>query len=257
MKHVVVAFGALVSSFAFACGSTPVGDPGNPVPTVTQDCSASDKNPYGVCYPTTDIGTGVRSGQSASAIPGQHINNFAFTGYSAANAADVLTTGSTKTVHLGDYFDPQGKLGASGSGIKIIHLVVSAVWCGPCNQETDFVTGANYTGANTAGAAWAKELEPQGVVFVQALDDGAVVGVGATITDLNGWIGHHQNDITTFVDPNNSNLGVFFDAAAIPFNMNIDARTMEILSAEVGFDTNGDTAIKQWVSWVDAHPVSQ
>jgi hypothetical protein len=46
------------------------------------------------------------------------------------------------------------------------------------------------------------------------------------------------------LDPGNQNLGVFFDAAAIPFNANIDARTMEILSTDVGFDEQLDQTIK-------------
>jgi hypothetical protein len=258
MKHVGVVLGGLVSSLTvFACGSSPLPDPGVNPPTQSTDCSTSDKNPYGACYPTTDIGTGVRTGQGASAVAGSRIANFAFTGYAAADSSSVLATTATKTVHLGDYFDPQQKLGAGGTGIKIIQLVVSAVWCGPCNEETDFVSGANYTGANTAGASWAKELESQGVVFVQALDDGAVVGVGATLTDLNGWINHHQNDFTTMLDPGNQNLGVFFDAAAIPFNATIDARSMEILEAGVGFDTNEDTTLKNWVTWVGKNAAKQ
>ncbi len=245
MKHVVIAFGGLVSSFFFACSSAPNPDPGVTGPTITQDCSAADQNGYGVCYPTQDIGTGARSG----AVFGSRIANFAFTGYKATNENVLGQPTSTQTIHLGDYFDPQQK-GVpgiiDGVPIKLIHLTVAAVWCGPCNEETDFITGANYTGANTGGASFAKELAPLGVVFVQAIDDGPVVGIGATLSDLNGWIAssRHNSDITTMVDPNNSNLGVFFDAAAVPFNANIDASTMEILQTEVGFDTQMDQTIK-------------
>ncbi len=256
MKHVVIAFGGLVSSFFFACSSAPAPDPGITGPTVNTSCDATQMNGYGVCYPSSDIGTGARSSLTANATPGNRISNFAFTGYPNASPAAQLTTldqngqppSGTKTIHLGDYFDPQGKgvpgiIG--GVPIKLIHLTVAAVWCGPCNEETDFIAGANFTGANTANASFAQELAPLGVVFVQAVDDGPVVGTGATINDLNGWINHHANDFTTMVDPGNQNLGVFFDAAAVPFNANIDARSMEILSTEVGFDTNLDNTIKE------------
>jgi hypothetical protein len=256
MKHVViVAFGGLVASVV-ACSSAPPPDPGVNGPTITQNCSPTDLNGYQVCYPNQDIGTTARSGQ----VAGNRISNFAFTGYQATDTT-MLATSSTKTVHLGDFYDPQQKgvpgiIG--GVPIKIIHLVVSAVWCNPCNQETDFVTGANFTGANTGGASFATELAPLGVVFVQALDDGPSVGTGATITDLNTWITNHKNNITTFLDPGNANLGVFFDAAAIPFNMNIDARSMEILSADVGFDTGLDSTIKsKWIPWINANPAKQ
>ena len=80
-------------------------------------------------------------------------------------------------------------------------------------------------------------------------------GVGATLNDLNNWVNHHQNDFPTMVDPGVQNLGVFFDGAAVPFNMNIDARSMEILSTELGFDINMNNTIKnQVLPWIDSHP---
>jgi hypothetical protein len=247
MKRLVL-WAATVSPLLFACSSAPPPDPGITAPSQTTDCSASDKNGYGVCYPTADIGTSARSNMGANGTPGNRIQNYAFTGYPATDTNQIDITAGTKTVHLGDYYDPQGKgvpgiIG--GVPIKVIHLTVAGVWCGPCNEETDFISGANFTGANTSGASFATELAPLGVVFVQALDDGPVTGVGATISDLNSWISQkHHNDFTSTVDPGNANLGVFFDAAAIPFNMNIDARSMEILTSEVGFDTAMDNTIK-------------
>ena len=251
MKHVVVAFGGLVSSFFFACSSAPPQDPGLPAPTQTTSCDASQMNGYGVCYPTSDIGTGARSTLTTSGVPGNRIADFAFTGYPATDVTTLVQNGqppaSTKTIHLGDYYDPQQKgvpgiIG--GVPIKLIHLTVAAVWCGPCNEETDFIAGSNYTGANTGNASFAAELAPLGVVFVQAINDGPVAGTGATLSDLSSWITHHNNDFTTMVDPGSQNLGVFFDAAAVPFNANIDARSMEILETEVGFDTTLDQTIK-------------
>ena len=59
-------------------------------------------------------------------------------------------------------------------------------------------------------------------------------GTGATITDLNNWVTHHQSDFPSMLDPGVQNLGIFFAGAAVPFNMNIDARSMEILSSELG-----------------------
>ncbi len=249
MKHAAVALGVLSSSILFACGANVPPDPGQQAPTVTSSCSDADKNPFGDCYPTSDIGTGARTNFSVNGTAGQRIANFAFTGY-AGSDLNVLSPGTPTTVHLANYYNPNGLAIPNvigGTPVKLIHLTVAAVWCGPCNEETDFISGANWTGANTGGSAFAKELAPLGVVFVQALSDGPVVGTGATMNDLNSWIQHHQNDFTSMVDPGVQNLGVFFDAAAVPFNMNIDARTMEILSSEVGFDTSMDLTIKNSV----------
>ena len=56
-------------------------------------------------------------------------------------------TGTTTTFHLGDYYDAdgQGVQGVIGGvPIKVIHLTVAALWRAP-NEETDFISGANYT----------------------------------------------------------------------------------------------------------------
>jgi hypothetical protein len=259
MKQAVLGLGVVSSSIIFgACSSAPLPDPGTKGPTVQTQCSAADQNPSGTCYPIDDIGTGARSSFSSNGTPGQRIANFAFTGYPTADTT-LLTPGTPSTIHLANFYNPDGKSATfAGTQIKLIHLTVAAVWCGPCNEETDFISGGNWTGANTGGASFAKELAPDGVVFVQAISDGATPGIGATINDLNNWINHHQSDFPEMVDPGVQNLGVFFDGAAVPFNMNIDARSMEILSTELGFDTNMNNTIKnQVLPWIDSHPAKQ
>ena len=243
-----------------ACSASVPPDPGTPGPTVQTQCADTDQNVFGVCYPTDDIGTGSRSNFGANGASGQRIANFAFTGYLASDTS-LVAPGSPEAIHLAHFYNPT--LAAipnaiGGVPVKLIHLTVAAVWCGPCNEETDFISGGNWTGANTNGASFAKELAPLGVVFIQALSDGPVFGTGATLTDLAGWIGRHQSDFTEMLDPNVQNLGVFFDSASVPFNMNIDARSMEILSSETGFETTMNETIKnQVLPWIDSHPAKQ
>ena len=43
-----------------------------------------------------------------------------------------------------------------------------------------------------------------------------------------------QAPYTHFLDPGNHNFGPFYDAAALPWNATLDARTMEIIDSEVG-----------------------
>jgi hypothetical protein len=258
MKQAVVGLGLLSTSLFFAaCSSAPPPDPGPTGPTVQTQCSDADKTGSGVCYPTQDIGTGARSSFTANGTAGQRIANFAFTGYPVTDTK-LVTPGTPTTIHLANFYNPDGKATIAGTPIKLIHLTVAAVWCGPCNEETDFISGGNWTGQNTSGASFATELAPLGVVFVQALSDGPVVGTGANLNDLNSWVNHHANDFTSMLDPGVQNLGVFFDAAAVPFNMNIDPRSMEILSSEVGFDTAMDTTIKnQILPFIDKNIIKQ
>ncbi|MGH7281057.1 MAG: hypothetical protein ACRELY_06005 [Polyangiaceae bacterium] len=230
-----------VSFVLMACSSSTSQDSGLQGPGNTQ--ATADTNPYGVAYPTANIGYLARRGQ----IAGNVIQNYKFQGYMGATdgSAQTPTSGSLSNVALADFFDPQGKLGPNGVGIKIIHLSVAAVWCGPCNDETDQTSSV------------AASLTQQGVVFVQALDDGAEVGTPATQTDLNNWITKHKSNFTEMLDPGLKNLGQFFDAAAVPFNANIDARSMEILSAGVGEPQPSVQAdVTHWLTWVGQNAAS-
>jgi len=207
-----------------------------------QSQAVSAENPYGVAYPTQNLGYLARRGS----VPGNIIEDYKFLGHqAAADSGSVLDpTKPLTTVSLADYFDPQQKLGPAGTGIKVIHLSVAAYWCVPCNNETDDTV------------AVAASLTAKGVVFIQALDDGPSEGTPATTTDLTNWITKHKSNFTEMLDPGLANLGQFFDAAAVPFNANIDARTMEILSAGVGEPASVTNDVTNWVNWVNANPIA-
>jgi hypothetical protein len=170
-----------------------------------------DTNPDGIAYPSpaTGYGRNFRSGST----PGSIIANYKFSGYLNAVAAPEL-----QTIGLADFYDPCGKR------YKVIHLTVAARWCEPCNEETDAIEAAK------------SQLDAEGVVVVQALEDGTVQGTGATKTDLDDWIAQHHTTFTEVLDPDpNPQLGVFFSQASIPWNGDIDPRTMEILDSSPGW----------------------
>ncbi len=225
---------AVLSAAAIACSSTPAQDSGLAGPAATTDQTA--KNPYGVAYPTTNPGYQARKGN----IAGNTIRNYKFQGYKHLDTASPTDMSKgLADVSLADYFDPEMR------NFKVIHLSVAAVWCGPCNDETD----------ETAKVANA--LSAQKVVFVQALDDSGVQGHPADKTDLDAWIIKHKSNFTELLDPGLTNFGQFFDAAAVPWNANVDARTMEILSSGVGEPPDMTADVTTWTTWVDAHPLAK
>jgi hypothetical protein len=232
LAAVVLTSLAVASLSAVGCSSS-AKDPGLAANTGTQ---AADNNPYGVAYPTQNLGTQQRRGTA----PGSVMKNYRFVGYPHHEPGSVVPTGGElQNVQLADFFDPEMRK------FKVIHISVAAVWCGPCNEETDETVPL------------AEELLAKGIVFVQALSDGPVDGRGATKKDLDGWILKHKANFTELLDPDLKNFGVFFNAAAVPWNANIDARTMEILSAGVGAPqkgVKGDT--EQWLTWVESNPPS-
>ena len=189
---------------------TPTAAGTNPTPT------AAGTNPDGIPYPSPATGYG-RSTRSGS-TPGSIIANFKFSGYPNAVVSPQL-----QPIAMADYYDP------CGQRYKLIHLTVGALWCPPCNQETDAIEAAK------------QQLDSEGVVVLQALEDGNSQNVGATQTDLNNWIAKHHTTFTEMLDPDpNPQLGIFFMQASIPWNGDIDPRTMEILDSSPGW--TGDIA---------------
>jgi hypothetical protein len=203
----LAAFGA---GALIACGGG--GGPSGPAPVVTAGAAL---NPDGFQYPSGPYGRSPRSGVT----PGSLIQNFKFLGYLNGNRANGLTT-----ISLADYYDPCSKR------YSLLRLSAAAVWCGPCNVETDAIVADVAT------------LQMQRVVVIQALDDGPTQNVGATQADLDFWVGKHKSNFTEMLDPGLANLGSFFVASAIPWNCDIDPRTMEMLQSATGYggDLNGD-----------------
>lgn len=190
-----------------------------------------DTNPDGVAYPTPASGYG-RSPRSGS-TPGSVMQNFKFFGYPGGDVSKGL-----QTVALADFYDPCNKRA------KLLHITVAAVWCQPCNQETDAIVAAKKSG----------DLASKGVVVLQALDDGPVQNQPATNTDLVHWIGSHQSNFTTVLDPGLANFAGFFDAAAVPWNADLDVRTMEIIDASVGWAGDVDTELQPALAALPANP---
>jgi hypothetical protein len=194
-----------------ACALVSIGC-GSSDPAVASAVAAGghDANPDGVPYPAPSGGYGrtARSGGTAGSV----IANFKFKGYPNGALSNGLTT-----ISLADYYDPCSKR------YKMIHLTVSAVWCQPCSQETDALVAAS------------SMLSKEGIVVLQALDEGATAGTPATQSDLQYWIADHKSDFTEMIDPGLQNLSGFFNAASVPWNADLDPRTMEILDSTQGW----------------------
>jgi hypothetical protein len=186
-------------------------------------------NPDGVPYPSPAGGYG-RTARSGT-TPGSVIQNFHFQGYLNGDATQPLTT-----ISLADYYDPCNKT------YKLLHLSVAGVWCVPCDAETTAVVAAK------------SDLDAERVVFLQALDDGPTEGVPATVSDLNHWIQVHDSNFTEMLDPGLANLAGFFPAASVPWNCDIDPRTMEIIDASEGWPGDVDTEIAPGLSGLPAMP---
>jgi hypothetical protein len=219
-----IALVALAS--VFACSSQSPSE----APTSPGDAAvlaAATTNPDGVPYPS---GAGGHNARAAS-TPGSVIQNFAFQGYPDADKSKGL-----QTISLADYYDPCGKR------LKLLHLTVAGAWCVPCGDETDTLVASK------------AQLASERVTVIQVLGDGPTEGVTATVTDLDNWISKHGSNFTEMLDPNLANLGTFFNAANVPWNCDIDPRTMEIIHESTGWPGNLDTELQPSLSALPATP---
>jgi hypothetical protein len=177
---------------------------------VTTPLTGHTTNPDGIPYPDPVTGYG-RSSRSGT-TPGSVMPNYRFLGYPNSD-----TTMGLQTVAFADFYDPCMKR------YKLLHVTVAAVWCVPCNEET------------TALVAGAAALTAKGAVVLQVLDDGPIMGTPATKADLDYWITLHGTMFTEALDPMLTNLGSLVDAATVPWNCDLDPRTMEILDQSSGW----------------------
>jgi hypothetical protein len=187
-------------------------------------------NPDGIPYPDPNGGYGhmPRSGST----PGSVIANLHFLGYVNGDVSKGL-----QNISLADYYDPCQKR------LKLLHLSVAGVWCGPCNQETQALVSAE------------SYLQQNEIVVLQALSDGAMEGVGATQSDLTYWANHYKMTFTVMLDPGPTQFGGFFNAAAIPWNADVDPRTMELVDAATGWAGDVMTEFSTGLAAVAAKPL--
>jgi hypothetical protein len=198
----------------FVACSSPSPSPGLGAPT-TQNvpCAPRDLNPYGVCYPTSDLGLDA----------GQVLPNGCFAGPNVSFC-------------LAQLYDPQQRFAA-----RLIHIAFVAKWVGVSMEEVDFIAGTDLTGANVSRVSWATELPD--VVFVDVVMD-ASPPASSVVADLQAWMSANGNVLTV----SNDTLGVFFNSTSVPTNVDIDPKTMHILDSTLGFDTNLDQTLKKLVA---------
>jgi hypothetical protein len=208
-----------------------------------------DTNPYCEPYPTANIGTASRGGST----PGQVIKNFRFWGYSnTRQGSPTVDTGAPVTISLADFYDPQNRK------FKLLHLSAVGSWCGPAALETVALVGA------------AEALGAEGVVILQDLGEGPTPGDAATLGNLRSWMKPFMEgtvdgfsvgsrgpiDFNIVLDPQFAELGAFV-GAAIPWEADIDVRTMEILYQNVGENPNTQASIEGFLKWVETNPPSK
>lgn len=191
--------------------------------------SAPDTNPYGVPYPTDNLGTNARQGKT----PGNKIPNYKFMGYPDGDMSKGL-----QPVSLANFYDPEARK------FKLLHISASGTWCVYCREEVETV------------APMKAKLDQRKVAWLISFAEGASPGTPATKEDFDKWLKNFTPPYTHVWDPGNKNFGPFYDAAALPWNANLNAKTMEILESGVGaqgYQTEAEVlkTVDNWLTQID------
>jgi len=168
---------------------------------------------------------------------GSVIENLEFLGWHDPVAAGY-DPANFEVVRLSDFYDP------SGQQRKIIVLNASAVWCSVCRAEyrhmKDMDIHATY--------------EAKGAQLLGALFEDASGGP-ATPADLTVWGSTPAFSVAfpMVLDPG-FKLGAYFTSDSTPLNLIIDARTMQIIDATMGYDPSASSTYWQQVDALLAAP---
>lgn len=178
--------------------------------------------------PTPSFPTGTGQHQRGSAAvqyaPGPYgmgtnsiIPNLDFAGFPNAMA----DTEGLKVIQLADFYNPTGTdvfpegspYGAGEPKPKALLLVVSSVWCGPCNEEADLILPGKYA-----------KYQPIGGEFLTLLADGPNQGVPAEPKNLYLWDKKYQVNYPSAIDPGTKVL-----VDGYPTNFIIRTKDMRII----------------------------
>ncbi len=223
------------SSSGGSTGTTGGNGSGSQDPGVTGSGQGEDlstaANPYGVAYPTKGFGVTARNG---GRNPGSVLKNFRFLGYPGGDKSNGL-----QPINMANFFDPEMRQ------YKVIVFAATGNWCTYCRKETSEVVKEK------------DALAAAKIAFIQGVVEGASAGKAATQTDFDKWVADFDVNFNVFVDDGKRNMGPFFPSGGLPFNLVIDARSMELLQSINGYSSSGTLAMAQtFTAWVDSHPAS-
>jgi hypothetical protein len=205
---------------ALAClvGSGCYEVPGTADPGVLPSEAPPPDDTIDLTYPAGPYGVSV----------GSVLTNYEFVGFPSPEVDTTLVP-----MRLGDFYNPTGDgvypegspYGAGKPMPKAIVVVVSAVWCAPCNYEADQILPGKLV-----------EYEPKGADFFMQLIDGPNPGTPATETHLAKWTNKYDVDYPATLDPSYQ-LQALLTGTSFPASLIIDTRTMTLrLARTAGVD---------------------
>ncbi|MBL8714410.1 MAG: redoxin domain-containing protein [Myxococcales bacterium] len=194
-------------------GAPPPPSDGGGAPPPPSDSGAADTAPPpDTAPPSTTYPSGPYGSSVGSTFP-----NLSFNGYRDG-------TGSWVPVTMADYYDPTGARGITG-----VLIIVSASWCGPCQEEAKALPKI-YPGYKARGAR-----------FLGGLIEDSYRNP-ATQKNVDSWIKAFSTNYDMVADGKSSLLPP--GSVGIPYSIVVDPRTMKVSKTWSGADPSA-TSIPQ------------
>ncbi len=192
------------------------------VPPATEAPSGDEPIDPGQDFAAIEYPEGPYGNREGAIIP-----NLQFLGWREPAAA-AYDPAEFETVRLSDFYNPDGRRGNT----KVLLLNASAIWCSVCRSEMrHFQQNDLYRQYKERG------LEIVGILFEDNNYN------PAKPEDLVAWGSPRNFDIQfpLVLDPG-FKIGAFFISDATPLNLLVDAETMQIIDATMGYDPSADSS---------------
>lgn len=140
---------------------------------------------------------------------------------------------------MAEYFDPAQKRN------KVLHIQIAATWCTICSSEL------------SATVTVTEPLAERGIRFLEVVVSGATAGKGPSLGEVDTWVDQHKTNFPTAIDVAARRLGPLgISGFAVPYDILIDTRTMEILDSSVGAPVDVGKYVEAALDFVQTHPPS-
>ncbi len=197
----------------------------------TPDISVSDFTTSAGGDSGASCGTGIYPCGPYGTSVGNVVENLEFQGFSdpkdlcTKHKDKVMDTTALRKISFKDFH--LGGAGCAATKPKVLWVMVSAGWCGPCKYEVATVQG------------WLKNGQvDERIALFNILFETEKGTVPATEAFIKTWINTYKLSLPVVMDPS-FKMGAFFDRKAVPFNMLIDLKTMKVLHRKTGADLQG------------------
>ncbi len=217
MRLALIASSLAVALALAACqpnviGSTP--DAGDTTVDAGEPLDAGIRGPY-------------PPGPYRVSVPGT-IANFVLPGYLSLQSETLVNTLPYDTTL--DFQKIRSSVGPTGKPYRYLLIALSAVWCAPCNQESENL------GLNGTDHAKIADWQARGGLFMTLLIEGAQHGSKPTRQELENWINTHQVANIIAIDEKQQLSAAGIDPYSFPANLVVDLDTMKMVAGWAGID---------------------